>query len=117
MRRFLVSTPSSYAVDVEASSSAVERLLRNTIFLQEHLEFLQKARDEQLEIMKNLPPSQTGLTIKDFWKMEYLSKVIDETLRIVNISFVGFRDATSDIKVNGYIIPSQRSSIQLGGMD
>ena len=80
-------------------------------------------QDEQLEIMKNRPPSQTGLTLKDCRKMEYLSKVrlfeycginkydakycaltlkvIDETLRIVNMSFLGFREATSDVRVNG----------------
>ena len=28
-------------------------------------------------------------------------KVIDETLRIVNMSFLGFREATSDVRVNG----------------
>ncbi|CAL9750647.1 unnamed protein product [Musa acuminata subsp. burmannicoides] len=32
-------------------------------------------------------------------------KVIDETLRIVNIAFVSFRQATEDTYVNGYLIP------------
>jgi len=32
---------------------------------------------------------------------EYLMKVIDETLRLVNISFVSFRQATKDVFVNG----------------
>uniref|UniRef100_A0A0D3GBX8 Ent-kaurenoic acid oxidase n=3 Tax=Oryza TaxID=4527 RepID=A0A0D3GBX8_9ORYZ len=33
------------------------------------------------------------------------AKVVDETLRCVNISFVSFRQATRDIFVNGYLIP------------
>lgn len=37
--------------------------------------------------------------------MEYLSKVIDETLRIVSFSFVAFRQAAVDVNINGYIIP------------
>jgi len=34
---------------------------------------------------------------------EYLMKVIDETLRLVNISFVSFRQATKDVFVNGTV--------------
>uniref|UniRef100_M8C813 Ent-kaurenoic acid oxidase 1 n=1 Tax=Aegilops tauschii TaxID=37682 RepID=M8C813_AEGTA len=33
------------------------------------------------------------------------AKVVDETLRFVNISFVSFRQATRDVFVNGYLIP------------
>ncbi|WVZ56408.1 hypothetical protein U9M48_006946 [Paspalum notatum var. saurae] len=33
------------------------------------------------------------------------AKVIDETLRFVNISFISFREATKDVFVNGYLIP------------
>nr|ARI45597.1 ent-kaurenoic acid oxidase [Cocos nucifera] len=77
-----------------------------TVFLQEHPEFFQKAKAEQEEIRRNKPPMQKGLTLKDFKKMEYLSKVIDETLRMVNISFVAFRKATADVYVNGYLIPN-----------
>ncbi|XP_072970343.1 ent-kaurenoic acid oxidase-like [Typha angustifolia] len=76
-----------------------------TVLLQEHPEVLQKAKAEQEEIRKSTPPMQKGLTLKEVRKMDYLSKVIDETLRVVNISFVSFRKATDDVYFNGYIIP------------
>ncbi|CAA6669678.1 unnamed protein product [Spirodela intermedia] len=76
-----------------------------TVFLQEHPECFRKAKEEQVEIRRSMLSSQTGLALKDYRKMEYISKVIDETLRLVNISLVAFREATSDVKVNGYMIP------------
>uniref|UniRef100_A0ACD5TKV8 Uncharacterized protein n=1 Tax=Avena sativa TaxID=4498 RepID=A0ACD5TKV8_AVESA len=76
-----------------------------TVFLQENPDILAKAKAEQEEIMRNIPPTQKGLNLRDFRKMEYLSQVIDETLRFVNISFVSFRQATRDTFVNGYLIP------------
>ncbi|KAG0452789.1 hypothetical protein HPP92_025453 [Vanilla planifolia] len=76
-----------------------------TTFLQENPEYLRKAMAEQEDIRKHMPPSQNGLTLKDVRKMEYLSKVIDETLRLVNISLVSFRQATTDVNINGYVIP------------
>lgn len=76
-----------------------------TIFLQENQEFLKKAKEEQEEIMKKRPPTQKGLTLKEFRQMEYLSKVIDETLRLITFSLVVFREAKSDVSMNGYTIP------------
>ncbi|VAI68696.1 unnamed protein product [Triticum turgidum subsp. durum] len=76
-----------------------------TVFLQENPEILAKAKAEQEAIMRSIPPGQKGLTLRDFRKMEYLSQVVDETLRFVNISFVSFRQATRDVSVNGYLIP------------
>ncbi|KAG6511492.1 hypothetical protein ZIOFF_029560 [Zingiber officinale] len=76
-----------------------------TVFLQEHPDVFEKAKLEQEEIRRNMPPMQKGLTLKEIRKMEYLSKVIDETLRIINISFVAFRKATKDTYLNGYLIP------------
>lgn len=76
-----------------------------TVFMQENPDILAKAKAEQEEIMRNIPPTQKGLNLRDFRKMEYLSHVIDETLRFVNISFVSFRRATRDVFINGYLIP------------
>ncbi|MQL93953.1 hypothetical protein Taro_026601 [Colocasia esculenta] len=76
-----------------------------TLLLEQHPEFFQKAKEEQEEIRRNMAPSHTRLTLQEVRKMQYLSKVIDETLRVVNISFVAFREATTDVKINGYIIP------------
>ncbi|CAD5183403.1 unnamed protein product, partial [Musa acuminata subsp. malaccensis] len=76
-----------------------------TVFLQENPDIFEKTKLEQEEIQRSIPPTQKGLTMKEIRKMEYLSKVIDETLRIVNIAFVSFRQATEDTYVNGYLIP------------
>lgn len=75
------------------------------LYLQEHPEYLQKAQEEQEDIVKRRPSSQTTLTFNEIRQMKYLSKVIDETLRIVNASSPLFREATSAVKMNGYTIP------------
>ncbi|KAI4332919.1 hypothetical protein L6164_017789 [Bauhinia variegata] len=74
-------------------------------YLQKHPEFFQRAKAEHEEIIKNRPPTQKGLTLKEIRKMEYTSKVIDETLRIVTFSQFVFREAISDVNINGYTIP------------
>ncbi|KAJ6401595.1 hypothetical protein OIU84_016904 [Salix udensis] len=76
-----------------------------TIFLQEHPEFLQKAKEEQEQIVKRRPPSQKGLSLKEVREMDYLSKVIDETLRLITFSLTVFREAKTDFSINGYTIP------------
>ncbi|CAN8315724.1 unnamed protein product [Cochlearia groenlandica] len=75
-----------------------------TIFLQEHPEFLRKAKEEQERIMRNRAPGKT-LSLKETREMEYLSQVIDETLRVITFSLTAFREAKSDVQMNGYIIP------------
>ncbi|GLT73719.1 hypothetical protein SLA2020_455570 [Shorea laevis] len=76
-----------------------------TIYLKNHPEFLQKAKEEQERIIRNRPPMQKGLTLKEFREMEYLSKVIDETLRVLTFSLTAFREAKNDVTISGYIIP------------
>ncbi|XP_076936496.1 ent-kaurenoic acid oxidase 1-like isoform X1 [Bidens hawaiensis] len=76
-----------------------------TLLLQSHPEYLKIAKEEQERIMKNMPPGQKGLTLKEFRQMEYLSKVIDETLRLVTFSLMTFRQARKDVDVKGYFIP------------
>uniref|UniRef100_A0A1U7YEV2 Ent-kaurenoic acid oxidase 1-like n=1 Tax=Nicotiana sylvestris TaxID=4096 RepID=A0A1U7YEV2_NICSY len=60
---------------------------------------------EQEAIVKNRPSDQKGVTLKEIRQMDYLSKVIDETLRVVTFSFVVFREAKKDFMINGYTIP------------
>lgn len=74
-----------------------------TVFLLENPECYKEAKEEQEEIRKNMGAS--GLTLKDFRRMEYLSQVIDETLRLVNISFVSFREPKKDMYIKGYLVP------------
>ncbi|XP_021294327.1 ent-kaurenoic acid oxidase 1-like [Herrania umbratica] len=76
-----------------------------TIFLQRHPEFLEKAKAEQERIIKKRPPTQNGLSLKDIREMDYLSKVIDETLRLVSFSLMVFREAITDVNISGYTIP------------
>ncbi|KAK9065389.1 hypothetical protein SSX86_016772 [Deinandra increscens subsp. villosa] len=77
----------------------------STILLQSHPEYLKKAKEEQERIVKEMPPGQKGLTLREFRKMECLSKVIDETLRLVTFSLMTFREAKKDVDMKGYIIP------------
>ncbi|CAA0842489.1 Ent-kaurenoic acid oxidase 1 [Striga hermonthica] len=76
-----------------------------SILLQSHPDVFEKAKREQEEIMKNRPHDQKGLTLKEIRQMEYLSKVIDETLRVITFSLVVFREARKDVRVCGYTIP------------
>lgn len=76
-----------------------------TYFLQKHPEYLQKAKEEQEEIIKRRPPTQEGLTLKEIRGMDFLYKVIDETMRVITFSLVVFREAKSDVMINGYTIP------------
>ncbi|XVF23672.1 hypothetical protein REPUB_Repub13aG0059400 [Reevesia pubescens] len=76
-----------------------------TILLQQHPEFLEKAKAEQERIVKKRSPTQKGLTLKEIREMEYLSKVIDETLRLVTFSLTVFREAKTDVNISGYTIP------------
>ncbi|XP_059637426.1 ent-kaurenoic acid oxidase 2-like [Cornus florida] len=76
-----------------------------TLLLQAHPEFFQKAKSEQELIVRNRPPTQEGLTLKEVKQMNYLSKVIDETLRLITFSLTVFREAKADVNINGYTIP------------
>ncbi|KAF7842303.1 ent-kaurenoic acid oxidase 2 [Senna tora] len=74
-----------------------------TVLLQKHPECLREAKAEQEEIIKRRPPSQKCLTLKEIRQMQYLSKVIDETLRLITFSLVVFREAKSDVNINGIL--------------
>ncbi|KAJ4958222.1 hypothetical protein NE237_025333 [Protea cynaroides] len=76
-----------------------------TVFLQQHPEIFKKAKAEQEEVVKNRPPEQKGLTLGEIRQMVYLSKVVDETLRIINISLMVFREARKDLNLSGYLVP------------
>ncbi|KAF9602452.1 hypothetical protein IFM89_028003 [Coptis chinensis] len=76
-----------------------------TVLLQEHPDMFQKAKAEQEQIVKNRSSMQKGLRLKEIKQMDYLNKVIDETLRLISFSLVVFREAKKDVSMNGYIIP------------
>ncbi|XP_028758227.1 ent-kaurenoic acid oxidase 1-like [Neltuma alba] len=76
-----------------------------TIFLQNHPKYFQMAKAEHEEIVKKRPPTQTRLTMKEVRQMDFTSKVIDETMRLVTFSLMVFREAKCDVTFNGYTIP------------
>ncbi|KAF5477728.1 hypothetical protein F2P56_004345 [Juglans regia] len=76
-----------------------------TLLLHQHPECLQKARAEQVEIVRRRSSSDEGLSFKEIKQMEYLSKVIDETLRAMNVSLFTCREAKTDVTICGYKIP------------
>ncbi|GAU44943.1 hypothetical protein TSUD_351580 [Trifolium subterraneum] len=61
--------------------------------------------EKQEEILRNRQTSQKRLSLNEVKQMVYLSHVINEVLRCANIAFSTFREATSDININGYLIP------------
>ncbi|MCO5557309.1 hypothetical protein L7F22_010870 [Adiantum nelumboides] len=84
--------------------SSAHTIMWILIHLQKHPQVLEKVKKEQHSIRK----SKGGikfLDFEDFRKMRYTLQVIDETLRIVNISPMVFRKAVNDVEINGYTIP------------
>ncbi|GMJ14515.1 ENT-KAURENOIC ACID OXYDASE 1, cytochrome P450, family 88, subfamily A, polypeptide 3 [Hibiscus trionum] len=75
------------------------------VFLEQHPEFFKIAKEEQERILKKRPPTQKGLNLKEIREMEYLSKVIDETLRLITFSLMVFREAKTDVNISGYTVP------------
>nr|GMD38189.1 ent-kaurenoic acid oxidase 1 [Ipomoea batatas] len=75
------------------------------ILLHDHPDILKKAKAEQEEIVRNRPSDQKGLSFNEIRRMQYLPKVIDETLRLISRTSIMFREARIDFNVNGYIIP------------
>ncbi|XP_055836356.1 beta-amyrin 11-oxidase-like isoform X2 [Solanum dulcamara] len=75
------------------------------IFLEKHPEFLQKAKEEQEDIVKSRPSSNVGLNFDEIRRMKYLSKVINETLRIASNQTVFLKDTNTPYNINGYTIP------------
>ncbi|KAK8338023.1 hypothetical protein V6Z12_A09G223800 [Gossypium hirsutum] len=71
-----------------------------TIYLHNHPHLLHKAKEEQEEIVKRRPSSQKGLTFTEIKQMKYLSKVINETLRIRTNNFSIFREAKNVTYLN-----------------
>ncbi|WMV40225.1 hypothetical protein MTR67_033610 [Solanum verrucosum] len=76
------------------------------MYLEQHPEFLQKAKEEQEEIVKRrLPDLDKKLSYDEIRQMKYLTKVIDETLRCSNVTLAIYRNAKRTINIDGYTIP------------
>ncbi|KAL4199944.1 hypothetical protein AMTRI_Chr03g53850 [Amborella trichopoda] len=64
---------------------------------------LQRLREEHIEISKK--KNGDYITIEDIRLMKYTSKVVEETIRLGNVSSVVFRIARQDVDFKGYRIP------------
>jgi ent-kaurenoic acid hydroxylase len=85
--------------------STATGLMWSIAHLTQHPHILKKAKEEQEEILKTRPNSQKQLSLDEIKQMIYLSHVINEMLRYVNIAFSIFREATSDVNMKSYLIP------------
>ncbi|XP_002988455.2 ent-kaurenoic acid oxidase 1 isoform X2 [Selaginella moellendorffii] len=74
------------------------------IFLKRNPDVLEKVKTEQDGIAKCISEGEM-LNLSDIKRMRYLSSVVDETLRLANISPMVFRRALVDVEFNGFTIP------------
>ncbi|CAI8605412.1 unnamed protein product [Vicia faba] len=80
-------------------------MMWSMIYLTQNPHILEKAKEEQEEIMKTRLSNQKHLSLEDIKKMTYLSQITNEILRLKNTNFAIFREATMDVNINGYTIP------------
>ncbi|XP_016433147.1 (21S)-21-acetyl-1-hydroxy-apo-melianone synthase CYP88A164-like [Nicotiana tabacum] len=73
--------------------------------LEKHPDFLHKAKEEQEDIIQRRPSSNAGLNFDEIRQMKYLSKVINETLRIASSKTIFLKDTNTPYNINGYTIP------------
>ncbi|RYR51973.1 hypothetical protein Ahy_A06g026910 [Arachis hypogaea] len=71
------------------------------IYLSNNPLAFKKAKEEQEEIIKSRPPSQQYLSIEEIKQMVYLTKVINEVLRVSDFAIPLSREATTDVNING----------------
>ncbi|CAL1376359.1 unnamed protein product [Linum trigynum] len=81
-----------------------------TVLLHQHPDCLCKAREESEEVVRRRPAHQKDLCklqALEIRQIDYLSKVIDETLRFITFSLVVFifKEAKTDVDTCGYTIP------------
>ncbi|XP_059645045.1 ent-kaurenoic acid oxidase-like [Cornus florida] len=72
-------------------------------YLAKYPEVLQKLREENIQLSKN--KNGEFITSDDIAKMKYTNKVVEETIRLANISPIMFRKANKDVEYKGYKIP------------
>uniref|UniRef100_A0A453QPT3 Ent-kaurenoic acid oxidase 1 n=1 Tax=Aegilops tauschii subsp. strangulata TaxID=200361 RepID=A0A453QPT3_AEGTS len=69
---------------------------------------LAKLRDENIALVKSKGGSTLAsltITRDDIPKMKYTTKVVEETIRMANISSMVYRVANKDVEYHGYTIP------------
>ncbi|KAJ9567281.1 hypothetical protein OSB04_003247 [Centaurea solstitialis] len=72
-------------------------------YLAKYPKVLKKLRDENVFLRKS--KNEELVTSDEMLKMKYTMKVVDETIRLANISAIVFRTTTKDVQYKGYTIP------------
>ncbi|KAJ0709091.1 putative cytochrome P450 [Helianthus annuus] len=72
-------------------------------YLAKYPKVLQKLRDENMQLKSS--KNEQHVTSDEIFKMKYTMKVVDETIRMANISPVIFRTTTKDVTYKGHTIP------------
>ncbi|CAK9157409.1 unnamed protein product [Ilex paraguariensis] len=95
-----------YSLIFVFSDSLSTTLALAVTLLHEHPLALQELIAEHEAILKNKENPDSPLTWSDYKSMTFTLQVINETLRLANISPGLFRKATEDIQFKGYTIPA-----------
>ncbi|RVW70730.1 Cytochrome P450 87A3 [Vitis vinifera] len=74
--------------------------------IMEHPLVWQELKDEHEAILRNSQTSNSTITWEDYKSMTFTFDVINEALRMGNISLGSFRRAVEDVRINGYTIPA-----------
>ncbi|EAZ15890.1 hypothetical protein OsJ_31312 [Oryza sativa Japonica Group] len=85
----------------KSTSSAI---MWATYYLAKLSAVLAKLREENLAIAKE-KNGASFITLDDISKMKYTAKVVEETIRLANISPMLYRVALRDVEYRGYTIP------------
>nr|BAN15044.1 putative cytochrome P450 monooxygenase CYP88D8 [Astragalus sinicus] len=85
--------------------SVATAMMWSVIYLTQNPQCLKRAKEEQEVIIKARSSSEKRLCLKEIKEMVYLSQVINESLRLTSNAALVFREAASDLNINGYLIP------------
>nr|ALI58398.1 ent-kaurenoic acid oxidase 4 [Scoparia dulcis] len=84
--------------------STVLALMWTFYFLAKNPHVLKRLREEHTNI-KRQRQNEEFITYDEILKCTYTSKVVEEIIRMANISAFVFRTASQDVEYNGYVIP------------
>ncbi|CAJ1932967.1 unnamed protein product [Sphenostylis stenocarpa] len=86
----------------DTTASALTWVLK---YLHDHSNLLEAVTKEQEGIKSKLAMENRGLSWEDTRQMPFTSRVIQETLRSASILSFTFREAVTDVELEGYTIP------------
>ncbi|KAJ8426212.1 LOW QUALITY PROTEIN: hypothetical protein Cgig2_028302 [Carnegiea gigantea] len=72
-------------------------------FVAKNTNVLHKIREENMELAKD--KKYRFITYEDVLKLKYTNKVVEETVRLANLSGFIFRKTIEDVDYKGYLLP------------